>query len=122
MGAFEKAYRQFLAEKVNADRILSKKEQVVADINRLLGILEPPTEQQYKLLSELVSSIGLKLTRFFSLDPVRNSACLWHFLREKVLRGCIFPSIVCLACPLGANPHDKAYLLQLRVRELSFSC
>lgn len=65
MGAFEKAYRQFLAEKVNADRILSKKEQVVADINRLLGILEPPTEQQYKLLSEFVSSIGLDKPTFY---------------------------------------------------------
>lgn len=65
MGAFEKACRQFLAEKVNADRILSKKEQVVADINRLLGILEPPTEQQYKLLSELVSSIGLDKPTFY---------------------------------------------------------
>jgi len=25
-----------------------------------------------------------------------------------------------LACPLGANPHDKPYLLQLRVREFAF--
>jgi hypothetical protein len=63
---------------------------------------------------------------YIAPTPVVGGLCWGEFfivLPSPVLGGvfktlfpCLFPSFVCLA-----NPHDKAYLLQLRVRELSFS-
>jgi len=47
---FEKAYRQFLVESQKSKAVLSKKEQIIADINRILGISEPDSKMQNEML------------------------------------------------------------------------
>lgn len=48
---FEKKYREILARQKETKILDSKKDQILADINNILGIKEPPIENQEKLWS-----------------------------------------------------------------------
>ena len=49
---FDKMYKEFLAAKEKQNILVSKKEQILADINTILGIKEPPVERQEKFWTE----------------------------------------------------------------------
>ncbi|MCP4260136.1 MAG: hypothetical protein GY774_21860, partial [Planctomycetes bacterium] len=53
---FENRYKQFLAEKENIKKIATKKKQIIADINKFLGITEPDIEKQDKALTDLLGA------------------------------------------------------------------
>ena len=51
---FERQYKKFLAGRKTSDQILSKKDQVIADINKILGITRPNTKKQAKIFTALL--------------------------------------------------------------------
>ena len=55
---FKKMYDQFLAEKSIIDSILSKKNQILSDINNILGIEDPNILTQDRILSQLLSAFS----------------------------------------------------------------
>lgn len=50
---FEKAYKQFLAEQDKPRIVSSKQEQIIAEINEILGRTEPNTAKQKQFLAEM---------------------------------------------------------------------
>lgn len=63
---FEKAYKQFLAEKNIIDSILSQKNQILSDINDFLGIEDVNTPIQNEILSKLYAGFySIKIEPIF---------------------------------------------------------
>ena len=60
---FEKAYKRCLKENSRLSKsqkeILSKKKAIVSDINRIFDINEPPLDEQYRILTEVVQAYKL---------------------------------------------------------------
>jgi hypothetical protein len=64
---FETRYKQFLAEQENIKNIETKKKQIIADINKILGITEPDTEKQDKALTGLLGALSIENMTFYIL-------------------------------------------------------
>ncbi|NQT01401.1 MAG: hypothetical protein HQ580_05235 [Planctomycetes bacterium] len=62
---FERKYKQFLAEKENIKNIATKKKQIIADINKILGITEPDIEKQDKDLTGLLGAFSIDNLTFY---------------------------------------------------------
>ncbi|MBN1973064.1 MAG: hypothetical protein JW787_05460 [Sedimentisphaerales bacterium] len=88
---FEKMYKEFLAAKDKQNILNSKKEQILADINLILGIKEPPAEKQEKMWMELSGVLsGFKTITFYLVkqstmkDFVRAGGQLPNFTYDKL--------------------------------------
>jgi hypothetical protein len=62
---FERKYKEFLAEIENVTNIESKKKQIIADINKFLGITEPNIEKQDKALTGLLGAFSIENMTFY---------------------------------------------------------
>jgi hypothetical protein len=62
---FENRYKQFLVEKENFEKIAAKKKQIIADINKILGITDPDIEKQNKNLTGLLGAFSFENTTFY---------------------------------------------------------
>ncbi len=62
---FERKCKQFLAEKESVKRIETKKKQIIADINKILGITEPDIQKQDKILTGLLEAFSIEKTTFY---------------------------------------------------------
>jgi hypothetical protein len=62
---FETRYKQFLAEKERFKKIEAKKKQIIADINKILGITEPDIEKQNKALTGLLETFSFEKATFY---------------------------------------------------------
>jgi len=86
---FEKEYKKFLAEKENAKAINAKKNQIIADINQILGISEPDTEKQDKIWTELLGVFSIEKKTFYlfkqstTKDLLRAGGQLPNFTYDK---------------------------------------
>ncbi len=88
---FEKTYKEFLAAKDKQNILNSKKDQILTDINLILGIKEPLTEIQDKMWAELSSALsGFKTTTFYLVkqstvkDFLRAGGQLPNFRYDKL--------------------------------------
>ncbi len=86
---FEREYKKFLAEKESGKAINAKKNQIIADINQILGISEPETEMQDKLWTVLLGAFSLEKTTFYIVkqgtikDFLRAGGQLPNFTYDK---------------------------------------
>jgi hypothetical protein len=64
---FETRYKQFLSEQENINKIVTKKKQIIADINKFLGITEPDIEKQDKALADLLGAFSIENMTFYIL-------------------------------------------------------
>ena len=64
---FETKFKQFLAEKESINKIENNKKQIIADINKILGITEPDTQKQEKLLTEFLRAFSIENLTFYIL-------------------------------------------------------
>ncbi|MBW1814268.1 MAG: hypothetical protein JRJ39_11540 [Deltaproteobacteria bacterium] len=62
---FERKYKEFLAETEKVKNIATKKKQIIADINNILGITEPDTQKQEKLLTEFLRAFSIENLTFY---------------------------------------------------------
>ncbi len=62
---FEKTYKQFLAQENNVKTIIAKKQQIISDINRILGITDPNTKMQDKVLTLSFELFPLNSPKFY---------------------------------------------------------
>lgn len=62
---FEKKYKEFLAETEKVKNIATKKKQIFAEINTILGITEPDIEKQDKALTELLGIFSIENLTFY---------------------------------------------------------
>ena len=65
LSVFENKYKQFLAEKENIKIIATKKKQIIAEINIILGITEPDIEKQDKALTGLLETFSFEKAIFY---------------------------------------------------------
>ncbi len=86
---FEREHKKFLAEKKSAKTINAQKNQIVADINQILGISEPDTEKQDKIWTELLGAFSIEKTTFYIVkksttkDFLRAGGQLPDFIYDK---------------------------------------
>jgi len=86
---FEREYKKFLAKKESAKAINAKKNQIIADINQILGISEPDTEKQDKIWTELLGVFSIEKTTFYIVkksttgDFLRAGGQLLNFTYDK---------------------------------------
>ncbi len=62
---FEREYKKFLVEKESGKAINTQKDQIIADINQILGISKPDTEKQDKIWTELLGAFSIEKTTFY---------------------------------------------------------
>ena len=62
---FERKYKQFHDEIEGIKKIEAKKKQIIADINKILGIAEPDIEKQDKALTGLLGAFSFEKTTFY---------------------------------------------------------
>ncbi len=62
---FENRYKQFLVEKKNFEKTEAQKKQIIADINKILGITDPDIEKQNKNLTGLLGTFSFENTTFY---------------------------------------------------------
>lgn len=62
---FVRKYEEFLAKKEIVKNIATKKKQIIADINAILGITEPDIEKQDKALTELLGAFSIENMTFY---------------------------------------------------------
>ena len=62
---FETRYKQFLADTKIVKNIETKKKQIIADINNILGITEPDIEKQDKALTGLLGAFSINNLTFY---------------------------------------------------------
>ncbi|MHC4583065.1 MAG: hypothetical protein ACYS3N_00955 [Planctomycetota bacterium] len=62
---FETRYKEFRGETEKVKNIESKKKQIIADINNILGITEPDIEKQEKLLTDFLRAFSIEKTTFY---------------------------------------------------------
>jgi tetratricopeptide (TPR) repeat protein len=62
---FENRYKQFLDVKERYKKIVNNKKQIVAYINKILGITEPDIEKQEKLLTGLLGAFSFEKSTFY---------------------------------------------------------
>ena len=62
---FEREYKKFLAKKESGKTINTKKKQIFADINQILGISEPESEMQDKLWTGFLGLFSIEKTTFY---------------------------------------------------------
>jgi hypothetical protein len=62
---FETRYKQFLADTKIVKYIETKKKQIIADINNILGITEPDIEMQDKALTGLLGAFSINNLTFY---------------------------------------------------------
>ncbi|MHC4501565.1 MAG: hypothetical protein ACYS21_20955, partial [Planctomycetota bacterium] len=55
---FQGAYKGFLEQKSEVNPLLSRKEKIVEEVNLLLGIEDPNTKAQHRMLAEMSSNLG----------------------------------------------------------------
>ena len=86
---FEREYKKFLAGKESGKAINTKKNQIFADINQILGISEPDTEKQDKIWTELLGAFSIEKTTFYIVkqgtikDLLRAGGQLPNFTYDK---------------------------------------
>jgi len=86
---FEREYKKFLAEKERGKAINAQKNQIIADINQILGISEPDTEMQDKLWTGLLGVFSIEKTTFYIVkqgtikDLLRAGGQLPNFTYDK---------------------------------------
>ncbi len=85
---FEREYKKFLAEKESAKTINTKKNQIIADINQILGISEPDTEKQDKIWT-ILGAFSIEKKTFYLVkksttkDLLRAGGQLPDFTYDK---------------------------------------
>ncbi len=62
---FERKYKEFLAEKEKVKNIETKKKQIIAEINTILGITEPDIDKQEKLLTGFLVAFSIEKMTFY---------------------------------------------------------
>ncbi|MHC4535161.1 MAG: hypothetical protein ACYS6K_14525 [Planctomycetota bacterium] len=62
---FERKYREFLAETEIVKNVETKKKQIIAEINTILGITEPDIKKQEKALKELLGAFSFENLIFY---------------------------------------------------------
>ena len=62
---FESKYKEFIAETENIKNIATKKKQIIAEINTILGITEPDIEKQDKALTGLLGAFSIENFTFY---------------------------------------------------------
>ena len=86
---FEKEYKKFLAEKEKGKVISYKKDQIIADINHILGISEPDSEMQNRLWTWFTGVFSIEKTIFYVVkqgtikDFLRAGGQLPNFTYDK---------------------------------------
>lgn len=86
---FEKEYKKFLAEKEKGKAISYKKNQIIADINHILGISEPDSEMQNRLWTWFIGVFSVEKTIFYVVkqgtikDFLRAGGQLPNFTYDK---------------------------------------
>ena len=63
---FEEKYNEFLAEKSKGNAFNSKKDQILADINSILGISEPDTKLQNNMWTGYLGFSSIEMMSFLS--------------------------------------------------------
>jgi hypothetical protein len=121
---FEKAYKRFLKENSRLSKkqneILSKKEAIVSDINRIFDINEPPLAEQYRILAGLVKAYELpKLVLYLvrqqtTKDFLRAGGQLPDFSYDKATDTAIYqPQFVLMDMTNALEPPKELELVAL---------
>jgi len=67
---FEREFKKLLAERDRAADVVGKKEEIVADINRILGAVDANSVRQGEMLATLTGSLtNMKLTLYLAKKP-----------------------------------------------------
>jgi len=87
---FEKKYKEFLSDKDKSNTFDSKKNQILADINSILGISEPDTELQDRAWTEFIDAFSsLEMITIYLVkqsttkDFIRAGGTLPNFTYDK---------------------------------------
>jgi hypothetical protein len=71
---FEKAYRQFSADRYKAKEILARKDEIFSDINSILGITEPDAKMQTEIFTKSLGAFSGAKPTFYLVrqDKVKD--------------------------------------------------
>jgi hypothetical protein len=119
---FEKKYRELLSQKSQNDALNSRKDQILADINTILGATEPNTAMQAKIWNDYLGILPYieKITCFYLVkqsttkDFLRAGGQLPNFTYNKntdsVLYRPEFKGSTEFAIPIASNETFEQYV------------
>ncbi len=126
---FEKEFREFLAAKDRLATVLTKREEIIADINRILGANEPSTSRQREVFAKIATPLfsSLKPTFYlartstikaflraggqlpdFSYD--RQGDSILYSPRIRMMEGTGLPEDFGVCVPIGADREFGRYV------------